>query len=118
MKLLLDEMWSPVIVEQLRLRGHDVVAVVERPDLRRLPDAELFTIAQRESRVIITENSDDFCPIANEERLRGGTFCGLVLTHDRQFSRHDPRIIGRMVTALDRLLTDDPDLTNREHWLY
>jgi Domain of unknown function (DUF5615) len=29
-KLLLDEMWSPEIAAQLRLHGHDVVAVTER----------------------------------------------------------------------------------------
>jgi hypothetical protein len=41
-KLLVDEMISAVVAAQLRTRGHDVEAVSERRDLRRLPDGELF----------------------------------------------------------------------------
>ncbi len=33
MKLLLDEMYPRRLAEQLRAEGHDVVAVVELPDL-------------------------------------------------------------------------------------
>ena len=118
MKLLLDEMWSHVIAEQLRRRGHDVVAVVERDDLRGAPDDVLFQVARRESRVIVTDNSDDFCPIAADERDSGRNYVGLIITTDRRVSRHHPRIIGNMVTALSALLDEDPDLTNWEYWLY
>jgi Domain of unknown function (DUF5615) len=37
-RLLLDEHLSPAIAHILRSRGHDVVAVAERPDLRSLSD--------------------------------------------------------------------------------
>ncbi len=43
MKLLLDEMWSPAIAAALRERGHDVVAVAERSDLRGKPDDVIFS---------------------------------------------------------------------------
>ena len=120
MKLLLDEMWSPVIAQQPRRRGYDVVAVVERDDLRMrsISDDALLEVSQSESRIIVTDNSDDFCRIAAEARSSGHGHIGLIVTNDRRFSRHHPRIIGNMVNALSALLDEDPDLTNREYWLY
>jgi hypothetical protein len=35
LKLLLDEMYTAAVAEQLRQRDHDVVAVAERADLRQ-----------------------------------------------------------------------------------
>ena len=48
MRLLLDEMLPAAIAQQLRNRGHDVVAVAELLELRGLPDDELFDHAQRD----------------------------------------------------------------------
>lgn len=45
LKLLIDEMYTPVIAEQLRERGGDVEAVAERAELRALPDEDLFSLA-------------------------------------------------------------------------
>ena len=42
---------------------------------------------------------------------------GLIYTSDRRFPRHDPRTVGRLVTALHAVLSRDLDLTNLEHWL-
>src|SRR5438105_3984601 len=49
-------MWPPEAANQLRLRGHDVIGVAERPDLRGKPDHSRFssagfslTMAQRAS---------------------------------------------------------------------
>ena len=111
-------MWSPVIAQQLRRRGYDVVAVVERDDLRTKHDEFLFEVSQSESRIIVTDNTDDFCAIAADARDSGRDFFGMILTTDQRFSRHHPRIIGNMVTALSALLDEAPDLTNVEHWLY
>jgi uncharacterized protein with PIN domain len=41
-KLLLDEHYSPAIARQLRILGHDVVAVAERADLVSLSDDGLL----------------------------------------------------------------------------
>ena len=41
-KLLLDEMWPPAIAVALRERGHDVVAVAERRELRGRADEAIF----------------------------------------------------------------------------
>lgn len=117
MKLLLDEMWTHVIAEQLRRRGHDVVAVVERDDLAGKSDDVIFRTAQQELRVLVTDNEDDFCPIVADELSRGRTHVGIILTTNRRYSRHSPAIIGRMVNALIKLLEEDADFANRQHWL-
>lgn len=117
MKLLLDEMWTQVIAEQLRRRGHDVVAVVELADLAGKSDREIFMIAQRGQRVIVTDNEDDFCPIVAAELSRGHSHFGVIYTTRRRYSRHDAAIIGKMVTGLVKLLEADVDRSNQEHWL-
>jgi hypothetical protein len=35
-------MFSPRIAEALRERKHNVIALVERPDMRAMPDEEVF----------------------------------------------------------------------------
>src|SRR5947207_419898 len=62
-KLLLDEMFSPAIAADLRERGHDVIAVADRPDLRAKSDEEIFAWASAEARWLLTENVKDFRPI-------------------------------------------------------
>jgi len=116
-KLLLDEMWSPAIAYQLRLRGHDVEAVAARDDLVKQPDHVIFAVAQLEQRAIVTENLNHFRTMANDQLLLGGSHSGLVLTHPQSIFRGDDRAIGRMVSALDSLLGAGQDLTSREIWL-
>jgi len=82
-KLLLDEMWSASVAVQLRRRGHDVAAVLERPDLRGQSDAAVFSAAQTEERAIVTENVIDYRPIAAAELQRSTTHCGVVFTTNR-----------------------------------
>ncbi|HEV3323846.1 MAG TPA: DUF5615 family PIN-like protein [Solirubrobacteraceae bacterium] len=119
MKLLLDEMYPPSIAEQLRRRGHDVHAVTARAELRTLPDAEIFAVAQRERRVVVTENIDDFSAIADSHDRRGQAHHGLILVTPRHYPRGNPRTIGQMVTALAKLLDDQPGTTptSLRHWL-
>lgn len=113
MKLLLDEMWPGSVAEQLRQRGHDVVAVVERPDLRGQPDDVVFATAQVEGRAVVTENVSDFL------RLAAGAshHAGLVLTSNRRFPRGDARTIGRLVAALEALLSAQEPIAPFEYWL-
>lgn len=117
MKLLIDEMWPPEVATQLRRRGHDVVAVSERPELRGQPDAAIFATAQAEGRAIVTENVVDYRPLAAYELQVGRPHSGLVFTSNRRYPRGDPRTVGRLVSALDLLLSDDPALSGLEHWL-
>ena len=43
--LLLDEMFSGTIAQQLRAKGHDVQAVVADPSLASLPDGQILARA-------------------------------------------------------------------------
>ena len=113
MKILLDEMWVPAIAQQFRLRGFDVIAVVERTELRSLSDEALFAMAQREQRAFMTDNARDLRLIAAS--YHDASHAGLILT-DKTANQPARSSIGPIVTALSRLIEDDPDLTNREHW--
>jgi hypothetical protein len=118
-KLLVDEMYPPVIAEQLRGRGHDVVAVAERPELRSLSDPAVFAAAQQERRVVVTENVADFIPLASAADQRAERHHGLVLVDPASYPRGNPRMIGRMVTELAHLLTTHPgdDPKGSRHWI-
>ena len=109
LRLLLDEMYPSVVAERLRARGHDVVAVTERPELRSLADGEVFTVGERERRTVVTENVTDFASIADSLDERGQTHFGSVLIDPVKYRRGQSRTIGRIVTELDRLLRDHPE---------
>lgn len=117
MKLLLDEHYSPRIAAELRRRGHDVVAVRERTELRGLSDHVLFALMAAERRAILTEDAADFLPILRAATVRGTDHYGVVLTFPRQFPR-TIRAIGRLVTALDAFLTARPadDALRGQSW--
>lgn len=116
-RLLLDEMFSPNIAENLRVRGHDVLAVAERIDLRAMTDEDLFAWANSESRWLLTENVKDFRPIMKRALQAGASVTGLLFTSSRTFprSRRNP---GQLVEAIDSWMTSGsppPPLT--EDWL-
>jgi NAD(P)-dependent dehydrogenase (short-subunit alcohol dehydrogenase family) len=106
LKLLLDEIYPPAIAEQLCARGHDVVAVTACAELRSLPDESIFATAQQERRAVVTENIGDFSSIADAADQRRQAHHGLVLIDPAKYPRGNPRTIGRMVTELDRLLSE------------
>lgn len=110
MKLLLDEMYSPAVAEQLRARGHDVVSVHD-PEYRSLevaPDEEIFAAALAEERALMTENVPDFRRLEAAALARSESHATLVFTSNRQFPRGEPGTIGRLVEALDALLGETP----------
>ncbi len=116
MKLLLDEMWAPAVAEALRSRGHEVIAVAERPDLRGMPDVAIFDAAQAECRAIVTENVVDYRPLAADAMRAGRAGPAMIFTSNRAFPRASRRTAGRLVVALDALLTTR-DVMEGEHWL-
>jgi hypothetical protein len=119
LKLLIDEMYPPSIAVQLRDRGHDVHAVTERPELRALADTDIFALAQEQQRTVVTENVADFSIIASGYDQRGQAHHGLVLVAPGSYPRGRRGTIGRMVTALDRLLGERPHMapSGLRHWL-
>ena len=116
MKLLLDEMWAPAIAEALRDRGHAVVAVAERLDLRGLPDEAIFDAAQAEGWAIVTENVVDYRPLAADAMRAGRPHPALIFTSNRAYPRASRRTAGRLVRALDARLTAR-DAISSEYWL-
>lgn len=97
-RLLLDEMFAPAIAEQLRRRGHDVVAVAADPDLRALSDVALYEWATTHRRRVVTENVKDFRPL-----VAAGVGPGALFTSSRTFPR-SRRSPGPLIDALDRWL--------------
>src|SRR5919198_634952 len=101
-------MYDPEIANQLRGRGHDVVAASGDPSLSSLRDPEIFAAAQAEQRAVVTENVPDFLRLDELYRRQRRAHYGLILTTDRRFSRSSPRSLGRLVLALDAFLRAAP----------
>jgi predicted nuclease of predicted toxin-antitoxin system len=119
-KLLVDQMWPAVLAEQLRRRGHDVIAVLEREDLLHTEDDAVFEAARRDGRAVFTENVGDYVPLATDSLGRGEDHCGLLLTSNSSFPRGHPRTLGRAVRALDRYMAEHSEsdaLRNQTDWL-
>ena len=106
-RLLLDEMLTGAIAEQLRGRGHDVTAVVEDPALTGLPDDEILAAAAADMRALVTTNIKDFVPLDQRYRATGRAHAGVVFVSAKTFPR-DRALIGALVAALEKLLTEGP----------
>ena len=118
MKLLLDEMYPYSIAEQLRARGHDVVAVGERPELRGAADENVFATAQDEGRAIVTDDVG-FRALEAAHRSRGERHHGVVFKTNRRFPRGRPGTVGRLVRSLDRFLSGDAQaLEESSSWIW
>jgi uncharacterized protein DUF5615 len=118
---LLDEHCAPEIAEQLRLRGHDVLAVKERPHLIGRSDRVQFAGLPDQRRAIVTEDVGDYRPLLASAVRRGERTFGLLCVNPRRFPRRRGEI-GRLVAALDAFLQANPsddDLmgTGGEAWL-
>jgi PHP family Zn ribbon phosphoesterase len=117
-KLLLDEMLSPDIAEQLRERGHDVQAIAAS-EHAELHDAEVLDIARSLQCAVVTNNVRDFRPlhIAAVQPGGAGHYGMVFMSGDLRRTKAD---IGRIVAALEAKLTAYPgleDLANAEEWL-
>jgi hypothetical protein len=117
LRLLLDEMHSSTVSAALRERGHDVMVVVEQPELRALTDDELFAWAVEHGFRLVTENVKDFRRILLRAEESGQHIAGLLLTSSRTFPR-GRRKPGPLIDALDVWLRD-PTAGRRpqEDWL-
>lgn len=116
MKLLLDEMISAVIAEQLRSRDRDVEAVSERRELRGLTDHELFDYAQTAEQAVVTYNRDDFLELDRHYRSENRRHCGIVILNPRRFPQ-GPGSIGPLVISLGELIAAGPPYESFLHWL-
>jgi predicted nuclease of predicted toxin-antitoxin system len=107
-KLLLNEMWSSEIARRLRARGVDAVAATELPlRYRGVPDHDVFARARDDGRVIVTDNVPDFATLVAEAASRGEEHPGVIFAVRPAFDRASPRIVGRMVRALEALAASE-----------
>jgi len=112
MRLLLDEMYPPVLAEKLRAQGHDVLAIAEDSDLVGSDDETVLAHATAARRCLVTENVQDFAALA-----RHTAHHGILLAHPRRWPR-DGSGIARPGTALDQAMHEDrlPG-ADETHWL-
>lgn len=119
MRLLLDEMYDRTIAERLRSRGHDVIAVTERVDLRGLRDDVLVELMAAEHRVIVTENAAHFVPLLRARMSEGHGSPGVMITSPVSV-RRSRRTIGLFVRVLERELrlhSPDDALDDQVLWV-
>jgi hypothetical protein len=104
-RLLLDEMFSPVIAAALREVGYDVTSIVEQPAL--MTDEEVFALAAAQGRWLLTENVKDFQPILRQSLQATTPIAGLLFTSSRAFPR-SRKTPGPLIDALHAWLTAGP----------
>jgi hypothetical protein len=100
---LLDEMFSDTIAQQLRAKGHDVLAVVADPALVALPDDQILGHATVARRALVTANIKDFMPLDAAYRAAGHDHAGLILISAKTFPQ-DRAYAAAITSALIALL--------------
>ena len=103
-RLLLDEMFSDTIAEQLRAQGHDVTSVVADPALVGLPDDQVLAYATTQGRALVTANIKDFVPLDGRYRAAGQSHAGLILVSTKTFPQNRS-FTTAITTALTTLLS-------------
>ncbi len=119
MRLLLDEQQDPVVAELLRKEDHDVAAVVERPELLGMADAQILETATAERRGVVSEDARDFTLLHRVWMDRSRTHYGIILVSERRFPRRKD-VPRPLVAALRTVLRANPAedaLRDRLIWL-
>jgi Domain of unknown function (DUF5615) len=107
--LLLDEMLSGNIADQLRSKGHDVLAAVADSALLALPDDQILAHATATGRALVTANIKDFMPLDAQYRAAGQAHAGLIFISSKTF-RQDRAHTAAITGALSALFDQDPGL--------
>jgi hypothetical protein len=101
--LLLNEMFSGIIAEHLRAKGHDVLAVVADPTLVGLADDQILPHATMTVRALVTANIKDFMPLDARYRAASQSHAGLILVSAKTFPQ-DRSFTATITSALATLL--------------
>lgn len=104
MRLLLDEMYAPALAGLIRSEGIDATSIVET-GRSGTPDAEVFSIALAEDRVLLTENVADFVQIASAHSSTGLRHPGVLIALSSRFSRR-PAGFASLVAAIAAVRDD------------
>jgi hypothetical protein len=103
--LLLDEMVSDTIAQQLRAKGHDAIAVLADPALLSLPDDQVLAQAAATGRALVTANIKDFMPLDGQYRAAGQAHAGLILVSTKNFPQdrgYTSAVTGALAALLDK----------------
>lgn len=117
-RLALDHHYSWLIAEQLRTRGHDAVAAIER-GWEQEDDETLLAHCDSEHRVLMTNNVGDFTIITRRWAAQGRSHAGLIFTSDAALPRTH-HTIGKYIKLLAALFEGDAESAawiDRIHWL-
>jgi len=100
--LLLDEMFTDDIAQQLRTKGYDVISVVADPALVGLPDDQILAYAIAEGRALVTANIKDSVPLDARYRAADQSHAGLILVSTKTFpqNRGFPSAVTTALAAL------------------
>jgi predicted nuclease of predicted toxin-antitoxin system len=104
-KLLLDEMYSARLAEELRTAKVDAVTVAEL-GLSGRSDLDVFAGAVADGYVLLTENVADFARISADHLTTGNHHPGVLIALSSRFSRR-PAGRGALVAAV-LTITDEP----------
>src|ERR1700733_719949 len=96
-------MFSDTIAQQLRAKGHDVIAVVADPSLVSLPDDQILSHAAAAGSALVTANIKDFMPLDGQLRAAGQAHAGLIPVPTKPFPQ-DRSFISAITSALAALL--------------
>jgi len=107
--LLLDEMFSDSIAQQLRGKGHDVTSVVADTTLLGLPDDQVLARAADAGRALATANIKDFIPLDGRYRAIGQPHAGLILVSTKTFPQNRT-FTAAITSALAALLDKTPQI--------
>jgi hypothetical protein len=107
--LLLDEMFSDSIAQQLRGKGHDVTSVVADTTLLGLPDDQVLARAADAGRALATANIKDFIPLDGRYRAIGQPHAGLILISTKTFPQNRT-FTAAITSALAALLDKTPQI--------
>jgi len=114
--ILLDEMFSGAIAEELRAKGHDAQAVVSDPALISLPDDQVLARAAAAGRALVTANIKDFIPLDAQYRAAGHAHAGLILVSAKTFAQD--RTYATAITSALAALLDKPGQIQDGHVLF
>ena len=92
LKLFLDEDVNPLLAQDLRRRGYDVITPSEIDRLGR-SDREQLEYAREQGRVILTHNRDDFLELAKEYATRQITYTGILYVPQMPYGQLLKRVL-------------------------
>ena len=101
--------------QELRRLGHDAVSVIN-VGLSETDDAEVYSVALSEGRVIVTEDAAGFVPIAKRDLDSGAPSVPIVLVRKDRLGR-GRALAGNLAQGLHRWSQANPDPHQGPHWL-